>query len=76
MHIQIVIASRGYLTFPVRQFLRPHEGARFWHLECGGGVNVAIVYLCILQQNTMGIYTTVLISFQFLPKIHAHIPKP
>ena len=30
---QIVIASRGHLTFPVRQFLRPHEGVRFWHLE-------------------------------------------
>ena len=24
---------RGHLTFPVRQFLRPHEGVRFWHLE-------------------------------------------
>ena len=30
---QIVIALRGHFTFPVRQFLRPHEGVRFWHLE-------------------------------------------
>ena len=74
MHIQIVIASRGHLTFPVRQFLRPHEGVRFWHLECCGGVNVAIVYLCILHQNTMGIHATAFISFQFIPKIHAQLP--
>ena len=52
--------------FPREAVFTTSRGSSFLAFGMGGEVNVAIVYLCILQQNTMAIHATVVISFQFL----------
>ena len=76
MHISDSNSLARSFDFPREAVFTTSRGSSFLAFGVGGGVNVAIVYLCILQQNIMGIHATAFISFQFLSKIHAHIPYP